>query len=149
MANSLDPFRDLERFFNQVTRSPNTLTMPMDLHQDGDKFVARIDLPGVDPSTIDVDVDDRVLTVRAERRSESTNEGSRWLTRERSVGTYARQLSLGRGLALDQIDADYQDGVLTLTIPVAEESKSRKIQVKHGGSDNEIEGSTVEQASVS
>lgn len=145
MANNLDPFRELERFFNQVTRTPNTLTMPMDLHQDGDRFIARIDLPGVDPSTIDVDVDDRVLTVRAERRSESVTEGRRWLTRERSVGTYARQLSLGRGLALDQIDADYSDGVLTLTIPVAEEAKARKIQVKHAGNDQAIEGSTVEQ----
>lgn len=145
MANNLDPFRDLERFFNQVIRTPNTLSMPMDLHQDGDKFVARIDLPGVDPSTIDVDVEDRMLTVRAERRSESTTEGRRWLTRERTVGTYARQLSLGRGLAVDQIDADYEDGVLTLTIPVAEESKSRKIEVKHGVHNQQIEGSTVEQ----
>lgn len=142
MATNLDPFRDFERFFNQVLRTPDTLSMPMDLHQDEDKFVARIDLPGVDPSTIDIDVEDRMLTVRAERRSEATREGRRWLTRERSVGTYARQLSLGRGLAVDQIDADYRDGVLTLTIPVAEEAKSRKIQVKHG--DKVIEGSTAE-----
>lgn len=149
MANTLDPFRDFERFFNQVLRTPNTLSMPMDLHQDEDKFIARIDLPGVDPSTIDIDVDDRVLTVRAERRSESTQEGRRWLARERSVGTYARQLSLGRGLAVDQIDADYSDGVLTLTIPVAEEAKPRKIQVKHSAGEQAIEGSTVEQDEAS
>jgi HSP20 family protein len=145
MASNLDPFRDFERFFNQVLRTPNTMSMPMDLHQDGDTFVARIDLPGVDPSTIDVDVEDRTLTVRAERRSESTTEGRRWLTRERSVGTYARQLSLGQGLAVDQIEADYQDGVLTLTIPVAEEAKARKIQVKHSGEAQEIEGTTAEE----
>lgn len=144
MATTLEPFREFERFFNQMVRTPNTLGMPMDLQRDGDKFIARIDLPGVDPSTIDVDVEDRTLTVRAERRSESTNEGRQWLTRERSVGTYARQLTLGRGLAVDQIEADYQDGVLILTIPVSEEAKPRKIEIRHGNGTHQIEGTTVE-----
>ena len=144
MANALDPFRDLDRLVNQVFRAPNTISMPMDLHRDGDTFVARIDLPGVDPETIDVDVEDRTLTVRAERKSETTREGRQWLTRERTVGTYARQLSLGQGLALDKIEADYSDGVLTLTIPVAEESKPRKIQVTTGAN-QPLKGATVDQ----
>ncbi|HET8594720.1 MAG TPA: Hsp20/alpha crystallin family protein, partial [Intrasporangium sp.] len=108
--------------------------MPMDLYRSGDTFTVRMDLPGVDPSSIDIDVDDRTLTVRAERHQDEHTEDATWVSRERMVGTYARQLTLGRGLALDKISAEYRDGVLTLTIPVAEEAKPRKINVSHGGS---------------
>lgn len=104
--------------------------MPLDLYRKGESFIARIDLPGVDPSTIDVDVEDRTLTVRAERPAEES-DGVQWLAHERPSGTFARQLTLGYGLALDRISARYTDGVLTLTIPVAEEAKPRKIEVTH------------------
>ena len=93
---------------------------------------AHVDLPGVDPGSIDVNVKDRTLTIRAQRTTASSESDARWLTRERAVGTYARQLTVGRGLALDQISGTYTDGVLTLTIPVAEEAKPRKIAVTHG-----------------
>ena len=125
-----DPFRDIERFMNSTLRTPNTAAMPMDLFRRGDEFVARIDLPGVDPETIDIDIDERTLTVRAERVADSTAD-VKWLSRERPTGTFARQLTLGYGLAVDKIDADYRDGVLTVTLPVSEESKPRKIQVTH------------------
>jgi HSP20 family protein len=114
--------------------------MPMDLYRDGDVFVARVDLPGVDPASIDVDVDDRTLTVRAQRSVETTDE-QKWLVRERPAGTFARQLTLGYGVALDQIAAEYRDGVLSLRIPVAEEAKPRKIAVAHSGGATQIEGS--------
>ena len=103
--------------------------MPMNLYREGDVFVAEVELPGVDPSSIDVDVEERTLTVRAERKEAPAGEDRRWLTKERPAGTFARQLTLGYGVALDRIEADYQDGVLTLVIPVAEKAKSRKIQV--------------------
>ena len=83
------------------------------------------------------------LTVRAERKESPAGEDRRWLTRERSAGTFARQLTLGEGLALDRIQADYSDGVLTLTIPVAEQAKPRKISVTHGGA-APVAGQTVE-----
>ena len=98
-----------------------------------------IDLPGVDPSTIDVDVEERTLTIRAERR-DTTDEDVQWLSHERPTGTFARQLTLGYGVAPDRIEADYSDGVLTLTIPVADEAKPRKISVSHKGSRQFIEG---------
>ncbi|MCD1284830.1 MAG: Hsp20/alpha crystallin family protein [Brevibacterium sp.] len=131
MATRFDPIRDLDRFFSEVTRTPNATSLPMDLYRDGEVFIARIDMPGVDPASIDVDVEDRTLTVRAQRESEVAEKDVKWLTRERTVGTYARQLTLGNRVALDRISADYVDGVLTLTIPVAEEARPRKINVSH------------------
>lgn len=124
-----DPFHDIDYF---LTQSPRTAAMPMDLYRDGETFVAAIDLPGVEPDTIDIDVDGGTLTVRAERKPVSV-QGAQWLSRERVSGTYARQLSLGSGLALDRIQAEYADGVLTITIPVAEEAKPRRISVNHAG----------------
>lgn len=127
---TFDPFREFDRVFGTVSRGQNSPGMPMDLYRDGDQFVVEMDLPGVDPSTIDIDVDDRSLTIRAERVGR-TAESGQWLTRERPTGTFARQLTLGRGLATDKIDASYADGVLRLVIPVAEEAKPRKIEVAH------------------
>lgn len=144
MARTFDPFRDLDRWFSDVARTPASAAMAMDLYKVGDSFVARLDLPGVDPSTIDVDVDDRTLTIRAERTGDAAEGEQRWLVRERPVGTFARQLTLGYGVALDRIAADYRDGVLTLTIPVAEEAKPRKIAVAHTGGATQIEGSVEE-----
>lgn len=125
-----DPFREMERLVGSTLRQTSVpAAMPLDLFRRDEEFVAQIDLPGVDPSTIDIDVEDRTLTVRAERRSV---EGElQWLSHERPTGTFARQLTLGTGLALDRINADYADGVLTLVIPVAEEAKPRKIEVAH------------------
>lgn len=139
-TTTFDPFRSLDRTFDRLLndglRAPSTAVMPMDLYREGESFVAHIDLPGVDPASIDIDVEDRTLTVRAERQPVGGGDadGATWLSRERPSGTFARQLSLGRGLALDRISADYQDGVLTLTIPVAEEAKPRKVTVSHAGS---------------
>ena len=140
MARTYDPFREMDRWFSDVARTPASAAMPMDLFRDGDVFVARIDLPGVDPASIDVDVDDRTLTVRAQRNAETTDE-QKWLVRERPAGTFARQLTLGYGVALDKIAAQYADGVLSLRIPVAEEAKPRKISVSHSGGTTQIEES--------
>jgi len=140
MARAFDPFSQVDRWFSDVARTPASSAMPMDLYRDGDAFVARVDLPGVDPASIDVDVDDRTLTVRAQRSVETTDE-QKWLVRERPAGTFARQLTLGYGVALDQIGAEYRDGVLSLRIPVAEGAKPRKIAVAHSGGATQIEGS--------
>ena len=118
MATTFDPFRDFDRMLSSTLRTPASTAMPMDLYRTGETFVAKVDLPGVDPSTVDVDVEDRTLTIRAERR-EHTEDDVQWLSHERPTGTFARQLTLGYGVALDRISADYSDGVLTLTIPVA------------------------------
>ncbi len=138
-TTTFDPFRDLDRMLSGALRTPASAAMPMDLYRTGDRFVAKVDLPGVDPSTIDVDVEDRTLTIRAERREQAEGD-VQWLSHERPAGTFARQLTLGYGVASDQIQADYSDGVLSLTIPVAEEAKPRKISVSHTGGQQVIEG---------
>ena len=133
MATRLDPFQELDRLFAQVlTAERASATMPMDLYRSGDHYVLHVDLPGADPGTIDVNVEDRTLTIRAQRTARAEQD-VQWLAKERPVGTYARQLTVGRGLALDAISATYADGVLTLTIPVADEAKPRRIEVQHAG----------------
>ncbi len=135
-----DPFRELDRIVSGAFRAPSAAGMPMDLYRTGEQFVAHVDLPGVDPSSIDIDVEDRTLTIRAERATETADD-VQWLSHERPSGTFARQLTLGYGVALDQIEASYVDGVLTLTIPVAEEAKPRKISVNHTGTPKVVESS--------
>lgn len=135
MANRFDPFRDLDRIAERMLSSASDLgqamrAMPIDLYRDGDQWVLRCDLPGVDPASIDVDVDGRVMTIRAERTMGP--DGVEWLVAERISGTYARQLTLGDGVDLEGIAASYTDGVLTLTLPVAATAKPRKIAVQPG-----------------
>ncbi|WP_296183388.1 Hsp20/alpha crystallin family protein [uncultured Mobiluncus sp.] len=137
MATYRDPFAEIDRMFNTAMHSPATPAMPLDLYREGDKFVARVDLPGVDPATIDIDVEDRTLTISAQRKP-TEGEDLHWLNRERPAGTFARQLTLGYGLAVDRIAASYEGGVLTVTIPVAEENKPRKIQVAVGGDADKV-----------
>ena len=145
-ATSFNPIRDIDRFFSDVTRTPNSVGLPMDLYRTGDSFIAHIDMPGVDPASIDVDVEDRTLTVRAERATtiKTADADTKWLTRERPTGTFARQLTLGNRVDVARISADYADGVLTLTIPVADEAKPRKISVAHStGGHGVIHGETA------
>ena len=139
MATRYDPFTELTSLLNSSLRQvPSSPVMPLDLDREGDTFVASLDLPGVDPGSIDIDMEDRTLTIRAERKAPQ-NEGLQWVTHERPTGTFARQMTLGYGLDLSNVVANYSDGVLTLTIPVAEEAKPRKIQVSHTGQASEIE----------
>ncbi|HZK04520.1 MAG TPA: Hsp20/alpha crystallin family protein [Actinomycetaceae bacterium] len=132
-----DPFAELNALMNSTLRQSSP-AMPMDLYRTGDEYHIVIDMPGVDPSSIDIDVEDRTLTVRAERKSVE-GEDVEWISHERGTGTYARQLTLGYGLDLTKIDATYTDGVLALSIPVAEEAKPRKIQVNTNPSSTQID----------
>ena len=126
-----DPFRDLDRLASslfETRRGPRR--MPMDLYRDGDHYVLRADLPGIDPGSVDIDVDGQLLTIRAERTlSEGEGEGVKWITRERETASFLRQLNLGQGIDTDGIAATYSNGVLTVTIPVSEKAKPRKVQV--------------------
>jgi HSP20 family protein len=87
------------------------------------------DLPGIDPGSVDIDVDGQLLTIRAERTL-SSGEGVKWLTRERQAGSFLRQLNLGQGIDTDRIEAHYANGVLSVTIPMSEKARPRKIEVK-------------------
>ncbi|MEU8815362.1 Hsp20/alpha crystallin family protein [Actinoplanes sp. NPDC048796] len=128
MVLTFDPFREFDRLAGQMLGGGNSIAMPIDLYRSGDHFVLHCDLAGIDPGSVDVGVDGRVLTIRAER-SPRTDEEVQWVRRERATGTFERRLTLGDGLDLDRIEATWQDGVLTLTIPVAEAAKPRRIAI--------------------
>jgi HSP20 family protein len=131
-ALRFDPFRDFDRLAAEVLGTARTPSlMPMDCLRTGDQFVVRFDLPGIDADSLEVSAENQTLTVRAERTRHDP-DGSAYLISERPSGTYSRQLVLGDGLAVDDIRADYRDGVLTLTIPVAEQAKPRKIEISRG-----------------
>jgi HSP20 family protein len=129
MAMNFDPFRELDRVASALldTRQGPQL-MPMDLYRDGDHYVLSADLPGIDPGSVDIDVDGQLLTIRAERTLSAT-DGVKWLAQERRGGSFLRQLSLGQGIDTEHIAATYEHGVLTVTIPVSERAKPRKIEV--------------------
>jgi HSP20 family protein len=124
-----DPFRDVDRLAEQLLGSQRApRVMPMDLFRSGDHYVVACDLPGVDPGSVDISVDGGVLTIRAERTPRS-DEQAQWLAQERPSGTFLRQLTLGEGLDTEHIGATYENGVLTVTLPVAEKARPRRIQV--------------------
>ncbi|MFD9119655.1 Hsp20/alpha crystallin family protein [Streptomyces bottropensis] len=134
MLMRTDPFREFDRLAQQVFGSDNRPAVtPMDAYRSGDDFVVHFDLPGVDPETIDLDIERNVLNVRAERRSPAP-ESAEMIAAERPTGVFSRQLFLGDTLDADRVDASYDAGVLTLRIPVAEKAKPRKIQIS-GGTD--------------
>ena len=128
-----DPFREFDRLAQQVFGTTRPGAMAMDAYRAGEDFIVHFDLPGVDPESIDLDVERNVLNVRAERRSPAP-DGAEMVVAERPTGTFTRQLFLGETLDTERIDASYEAGVLTLRIPMAEQAKPRKIHIT-GGND--------------
>ncbi|PWU44680.1 hypothetical protein DLJ46_24705 [Micromonospora globispora] len=129
MLMRTDPFREIDRlaeqFFGTTTRPA---VMHLDAYRDGDYFYAAFDLPGVDPESIDCTVERNVLTVRAERRR-PTGENVELVAAERPMGTFTRQLFLSETLDTDKLEAGYDNGVLTLRIPIADRAKPRRISI--------------------
>jgi len=135
MLMRTDPFRELDRLTQQVFGSNGTLArpsvMPMDAWRDGDSFHVEFDLPGVNPDSIDLDVERNVVTVKAERPPRESD--AELIAAERPRGVFSRQLILGDNLDTEHIAASYDSGVLTLNIPVAEQAKPRKFSISSKG----------------
>jgi HSP20 family protein len=128
-----DPFRELDRLTRQLlSTAPRPAMMPMDAYRQNDTFFIHFDLPGVDPDSIDLIVEQNTLTVRAERPG-LDEEKVEMLVAERPRGAFSRQLLLSDTLDPDRIEADYEAGVLTLRIPVAQQAKPRRVQVTSSG----------------
>lgn len=141
-----DPFREFDRLAQQLwgpggSSRPATMSMPMDAYRKGDVFLVQMDIPGVQGDAIELTVEDNVLTVRAERPSPSTADGVSTLVSERPHGTFARQMFLGDNLDVEHIEANYDSGVLTLSIPVAPHAKPRRIAI--GASSHERERESI------
>ena len=139
MLMRFDPFRELAfRELDRMNQAMNEQgsglqqrTMPMDAYRDGDRFIVHFDLPGVDRGSIDLTAEKNVLTVRAER-TWKPGEGQEVVVAERPQGTFTRQLFLGDSLDIDRIAATYDQGVLSLAIPVAEQAKPRRVEITEG-----------------
>jgi len=138
MLMRTDPFRDFDRLTEAVwgTRG-RPAVMPMDAYREDSSFVVHLDLPGVSADSIDLTVEQNVLTVHAERKP-PVGDGAERVVDECPYGVFSRQLFLGDTLDSDQLTADYEAGVLTLRIPIAEKAKPRKVEIRGGVDRREI-----------
>jgi HSP20 family protein len=143
-----DPFRDFDRLAEQMFASAAAggavpRAMPMDIYRSGDHYVLHCDLPGIDPGSLEVNVEGQVLTISAsrERRGE---QGVQWLANERLTGTFRRRLTLGDDVESEKIQATYDNGVVTLTLPIREQAKPRRIEVSGQGG-KVLEGRVVKE----
>ncbi len=129
MLMRTDPFRELDRLTQQwMGTTARPVAMPIDAYRKDDTFYVHLDLPGVRPDDVDLTVERNVLTVHAERRG-ANGDGVELIANERPQGTFTRQLFLGDTLDTERLQADYDAGVLTLRIPVAEQAKPRKVTI--------------------
>jgi HSP20 family protein len=132
MLMRTDPFRELDRLANQAFGTPaRPATVPMDAFRSGDTFIVELDIPGVSADAIELTVERNVLTVHAKRERHNA-EAAELVVSERTFGTFSRQLFLGETLDAERMAASYTDGVLRVEIPVAEQAKPRKVEVRAG-----------------
>ncbi len=124
-----DPWQEFDRMFRRT--SDRGGIVPLDAWMKDDVYHLRFDLPGVNPSEVDLTVEGRVLTVTASRDVEQSEDAT-WLVRERPTGTYSRQVQLGERLDPEGVQANYEHGVLTVTIPIKEEAKPRQVSINAG-----------------
>jgi HSP20 family protein len=149
MIMRTDPFRDLDRFAQQVFGTPGRpAAMPIDAYRNGDNFVVQFDLPGVEAQSIDLTIEQNVLTVHAERKR-SLPDDTEMLVGERPFGTFSRQLFLGDTLDTERLSAEYADGVLTIKLPVAERAKPRRVPINEATNQTAIDAHSEERVPVS
>lgn len=129
MLTRFDPFQEFDRLFNPAASALHG--MPADVYRRGDEYLIDLDLPGLQPDSIEVVVEHNVLQISAERRP-GYGEGDQVLTTERPTGSVRRRMYLGDDVDGSGIHADYHDGVLTIRVPVAEQAKPHKIEIAAG-----------------
>ncbi|MFF3215427.1 Hsp20/alpha crystallin family protein [Streptomyces sp. NPDC002886] len=144
MLMRTDPFREMDRIVQQLSGTSGTWSkpsvMPMDAYREGEEYVIAFDLPGVSTEAIDIDVERNMLTVKAERRPVAKADGMKMELSERPLGVFSRQIMLADTLDTERIAADYDAGVLTLRIPIAERAKPRKISIGGESGRKQISG---------
>ncbi|MFE5534785.1 Hsp20/alpha crystallin family protein [Streptomyces sp. NPDC056492] len=144
MLMRTDPFREMDRIVQQLSGTSGTWSkpsvMPMDAYREGEEYVIAFDLPGVSTEAIDIDVERNMLTVKAERRPVAKADSVKMELSERPLGVFSRQIVLADTLDTERIQADYDAGVLTLRIPIAERAKPRKISIGGESSRKQLSG---------
>jgi len=140
MLRFTDPFDEMDRIMAQVGGRWRGGLMPMDAFEKDGAYTLRFDLPGVDPDHVDLTVEAGILRVTADRKVENT-EGANWLMRERPTGTHSREVRIGDRLDTGAVTASYDQGVLTVTIPIKEEAKPRRVSITGGHKAIDVEAS--------
>ena len=143
-----DPFREIDRFFQQAFGGPGERSwgMPMDAYRKDDMFLLQLDVPGIDADGVELTVDNNVLTIKATRHAPTMQEGVEPVIAERPWGEFTRQVLLGNNLDVSSIQAEYDAGVLTVSIPVAEQAKPRRIDVSVRSHPQGVPGAREPQA---
>lgn len=131
-----DPFFDMQ----SPWETTSDLDLALDVSETEDEYLVKASVPGIDPDNLDISITNNMLTIQGEKRAEEEREGEQYHIRERRFGRFARTISLPRTVNEDDIQANYEDGVLTLHMPKSEEAKPRKIEVKDGSHTKVIEG---------
>ncbi len=141
-----DPFREMmalrntmERLMEDVERplwraeTSEFLRLAVDVSETDDSFIVKASLPGINPEDLDISMTDNVLTIKGEIKMEEEKEGEKYHIRERRYGRFMRSLTFPVPVDADKIEATYENGVLTLVLPKAEEAKPKKIEIKTNG----------------
>lgn len=139
MLANRDPFREFDHLLQRIGTRPTDArpSLPMDAYRrDGEVWI-HFDLPGVDPTAIELDIDKSVLTVAASRGWEK-DENDQILVHERMTGDYERRIQLSEDLDPDNVEASFNRGVLTLRIPEVEKPKPRKITIATANEATEV-----------
>jgi HSP20 family protein len=167
MLTRWDPFREmmtmrnqLDRFFNDWSgesgnwgegRTGFSFQLPLDVSENDDAFIVRASLPGIKPEDLDISVQNNMLTIRGEMKQEEARQGDRWHLQERRFGQFQRTISLPNNVDPNQVGAQFENGVLMLTLPKSEEAKPRKISVQsnpqQGGTGQQMGGNGQQQSS--
>lgn len=144
-----DPFREMltirnqmDRLFNDwlsegnewsEERSGYSFRLPLDVSETDEAYLIRASTPGLKPEDLDISVQNNTLSIRGELQQETEREGERWHLQERRYGQFQRTITLPNNVDPNQVGAQYEDGVLTLTLPKSEEAKPRRISVRGDG----------------
>jgi len=144
----LEPFRDLislreamDRLFEDSFVRPTggqmvpagTGTLAVDMYETDEAIVVKSAIPGVDPENLDITVTNDMLTIKGETRTEAEVKEENYIRRERRYGSFCRSLAIPLSVVADKAEAEFENGVLTLTLPKAEEVKPKAIKVKAKG----------------
>ncbi len=157
-----DPFREMvslreamDSLFENALITPygsgqqgsQSAYLPLDVTENEDNFVVKASVPGVNPEDIDVTVNGDVLTIKGEMKQEQENQNERYHMRERRWGSFSRSVSLPTQIKSDAVQAEYQNGVLTLTLPKADEVKPKRIAIRGGQQQNQqvLEGQATQK----
>lgn len=136
--------REMDTMFGTGVSTSNDLwAPPVDVEETSDHILLTAELPGMSREDIDIELEDGVLTIQGEKKEEAKDEGAQGLLYERRWGSFTRRFTLPRAVDPGNITASYENGILSIRVPKAEEAKGRKIEIAAGGQEQLRSGRDV------